>query len=137
MVPHSQILLLFSTSAQTHIFAEVRIDAVRLIDLLLDVIPEEVVAGCFSGTDAKAGHGRKVLDGYMSLLNASARLGTTDTGTLGSTSTAIMLSAKVRIYSYLILVQKMTSHSHTVENHRVEIFVEIPRPCYKKDYKYI
>lgn len=75
-MPHSQTLLLFATSAQTNIFAEVRIDAVRLLDLLLDVIPEQVVAGSMmeEGMESTSAHGRKVLDGYLSLLSASSRM---------------------------------------------------------------
>ena len=72
LAPHSSTLLLFTTSGQTHIFPEIRIDAVRLLDLYLETFPDLVVCGW---KDGKNGHGRRVLDGYLSLLNASTKLG--------------------------------------------------------------
>src|SRR5258708_23791134 len=42
LVPHSSVLLLFITSAQTHIFPEIRIDAVRFLDIVMDVMPGSV-----------------------------------------------------------------------------------------------
>ncbi|KLO13784.1 hypothetical protein SCHPADRAFT_827523 [Schizopora paradoxa] len=95
LVPHSQTLLLFTTSAQTNIFAEVRIDAVRMLDLLLDVIPEQVVAGSMmdEGTESTSAHGKKVLDGYLSLLSASSRMSQNGACTpQASTSATVMLS---------------------------------------------
>lgn len=41
--PHAQLLLLQTSSALSHIFPEIRLDACRLIELLLDVVPDEVV----------------------------------------------------------------------------------------------
>lgn len=67
LVPHAQLLLLFTTSAQTHIFPEIRIDAIRFLDLCLEVIPEVVVEGWALGVN---GHGRRVLEGYLGILNA-------------------------------------------------------------------
>lgn len=66
-MPHAQVLLLFITSAQTHIFPEIRIDAVRYLDLCLEVIPDVVVEGLAHGSQ---GHGRRVLEGYLGVLNA-------------------------------------------------------------------
>ena len=67
LVPHAQLLLLFTTSAQTHIFPEIRIDAIRFLDLCLEVVPEVVVEGWALGAN---GHGRRVLEGYLGVLNA-------------------------------------------------------------------
>ena len=72
LVPHSPLLLLFTTSAQTHIFPEIRIDAIRFLDLFLDLIPEVVVSGW---KDGKGGHGRRVLEGYLGILNAGTTFG--------------------------------------------------------------
>ena len=76
LTPHAELLLLYTTSAQTHIFLEVRLDAVKFLDLLLTVIPDYVVSGCLqcvgqAGAESctSGGHGQKVLDGYLSLLN--------------------------------------------------------------------
>ena len=72
LAPHSSTLLLFTTSGQTHIFPEIRIDAVRFIDLYLETFPDLVVCGW---RDGKNGHSRRVLDGYLSILNVSTKLG--------------------------------------------------------------
>lgn len=72
LAPHSSTLLLFTTSGQTHIFPEIRIDAVRFLDLYLETFPDLVVCGW---RDGKNGHGRRVLDGYLSILNVSTKLG--------------------------------------------------------------
>jgi hypothetical protein len=72
LLPHSSLLLLFTTSAQTHIFAEIRIDAIRFLDLYLDVLPSVVVAGWEEDGDT---HGSRVLDGYLSILNAGTKFG--------------------------------------------------------------
>ena len=71
LAPHSSTLLLFTTSGQTHIFPEIRIDAVRLLDLYLETFPDLVICGW---SDGKNGHGRRVLDGYLSILNISTKL---------------------------------------------------------------
>ncbi|KAH9079321.1 hypothetical protein EDB83DRAFT_2503787 [Lactarius deliciosus] len=72
LAPHSSTLLLFTTSGQTHIFPEIRIDAVRFLDLYLETFPDLVVCGW---RDGKSGHGRRVLNGYLSILNVSTKLG--------------------------------------------------------------
>ncbi|PPQ88648.1 hypothetical protein CVT25_010224 [Psilocybe cyanescens] len=85
IVPHSSSLLLFTTSAQTHIFPEIRIDAVRLLDVLLECIPETVVSGWCATNDS---HGSRVLGGYLGILNAGTKYGENDAGPLKATSTA-------------------------------------------------
>lgn len=72
LIPHSPLLLLFTTSAQTHIFPEIRIDAIRFLDILLECIPESVVAGW---CETNEGHGSRVLGGYLGILNAGTKYG--------------------------------------------------------------
>ncbi|KAH9063528.1 hypothetical protein EDB87DRAFT_1673571 [Lactarius vividus] len=72
LAPHSSTLLLFTTSGQTHIFPEIRIDAIRFLDLYLETFPDLVVCGWRDGMN---GHGRRVLNGYLSILNVSTKLG--------------------------------------------------------------
>ncbi|EPQ60740.1 hypothetical protein GLOTRDRAFT_31411 [Gloeophyllum trabeum ATCC 11539] len=88
--PHASHLLLFTTSAQTHIFPEIRIDAVRFLDLFLDIIPEHIVEGWDqSQGDATPSHGARVLEGYLGILNAGTRFGEDgNTGPVEATSTA-------------------------------------------------
>lgn len=72
ILPHAGLLLLFTTSAQTHIFPEIRLDAVRFLDVFLERIPQIVVTGWFDATSA---HGARVLDGYLGLLSAGTKFG--------------------------------------------------------------
>jgi pre-rRNA-processing protein IPI1 len=76
-MPHSALLVLFTTSAQTHIFPEIRIDAIRMLDILLECIPEAVTAGW---SDRNERHGSRVLGGYLGILNAGTRYGDGDGG---------------------------------------------------------
>ncbi|KAF8338003.1 uncharacterized protein EI90DRAFT_3041280 [Cantharellus anzutake] len=87
--PHMPLLMLFTASALSHIFPEVRIDAVRLLDVFLEVIPEEVVGGCFgpsnsgsysahyaqdeSSSKGNVQHGRRLLDGYLAQLDIKSK----------------------------------------------------------------
>jgi len=68
---------LFSTSAQTHIFPEIRIDAIRLLDILQEYTPEAVTVGW---SDRNERHGSRVLGGYLGILNAGTRYGDGDGG---------------------------------------------------------
>jgi pre-rRNA-processing protein IPI1 len=62
VLPHAPTLLLFTTSAQSHIFPEIRVDAIHILNVLLDVIPGEVTS------KGPSGHGDRVLQGYCGLL---------------------------------------------------------------------
>ncbi|KAG8219873.1 hypothetical protein J3R82DRAFT_852 [Butyriboletus roseoflavus] len=70
LIPHVPLLLLFTASAQTHIFPEIRIDAVRFLDLLLDAVPESVVCGW---NESGLGHGKRALEGYLGILSAGTK----------------------------------------------------------------
>ena len=67
LVLHVPSLLLYTTSAQTHIFLEICVDAVQLLDILLQVVPECVVRR------GPLDHGDRVLQGHLGLLNVSGR----------------------------------------------------------------
>ncbi|KAF5377588.1 hypothetical protein D9615_005333 [Tricholomella constricta] len=84
LMPHSPLLLLFTTSAQTHIFPEIRIDAIRFLDLFLEHIPQAVITGW---NEDNNGHGTRILEGYLGVLNAGTKFGETD-GPMKATSTA-------------------------------------------------
>lgn len=62
------MLLLFVTSAQTNIFPAIRIDAVRVLDLLLDLTPDLVVQNWTEPDNT----GSRVLEGYLGLLSAGS-----------------------------------------------------------------
>jgi hypothetical protein len=63
--PHAPLLVLFASSAQTHIFPEIRIDGARFVDLLLQHIPHSTVFGWDNQTG-----GNRILPGYLGILNA-------------------------------------------------------------------
>lgn len=75
LTPHAPGILLFATSAQTHIFPEIRLDAIRFLDLFLEFIPHIVVDGWSEPGNT---HGKRVLDGYFGLLNAGSKFGEND-----------------------------------------------------------
>ncbi|KAF9270293.1 hypothetical protein L218DRAFT_992927 [Marasmius fiardii PR-910] len=100
VVPHASIFLLYTSSAQTHIFPEIRIDAVRFLNLLLDCIPETVV----SGWDTKINsHGGRIMAGYLGILNAGTIYNDIDTPAATSTAT-VMLTAQ----SKLVVLQSLS-----------------------------
>ena len=110
LTPHAPTLLLFTASAQSHIFPEIRIDAIRVLDLLLEFAPEQVVNGLISpGAESKNGHGRKLLDGYLGLLNVGARFSEDESKIAGPSSgvsmTLVTLSTAV---SYDPILRKLT-----------------------------
>lgn len=76
-MPHCTLLVLFTTSAQTHIFPEIRIDAIRILDILLGCVPESVTAGW---NDRNERHGSRVLSGYLGILSAGTKYGDGDGG---------------------------------------------------------
>ncbi|KZP31318.1 hypothetical protein FIBSPDRAFT_945334 [Athelia psychrophila] len=88
LIPHSPLLILFTTSAQTHIFPEIRIDAVRFLDLFLEIMPATIVSGW---TDKKC-HGNRVLEGYLGILNAGTKFGETDGPMKATSSASVTLS---------------------------------------------
>ncbi|KAK0456533.1 hypothetical protein EV421DRAFT_1753044 [Armillaria borealis] len=115
LIPHAPTLLLFTSSAQTHIFPEIRIDAIKILDLLLICIPEPVISGWNQGGDK---HGARVLEGYLGLLSAGTKFGEND-GPIRATSTAsVVLTAASKLVvlrSLAIFLRQalsLTSHSN-------------------------
>jgi len=82
LLPHSPLLLLFTTSAQTHIFPEIRVDAIRFLDVFFERIPDAITSG-WDGSENT--HGSRVLSGYMGLLSAGTSFGDSE-GVLSSAS---------------------------------------------------
>ncbi|KAG1864121.1 hypothetical protein DFJ58DRAFT_772772 [Suillus subalutaceus] len=108
LIPHVPLLILFTTSAQTHIFPEIRIDAVRFLDLFLELVPESVVDGWIQGNP---GHGKRVLEGYLGILSAGTKYGDTE-GEVKATSTAsVVLSSQSKL---VVLKSLSTFLTHAV-----------------------
>ncbi|EKM61169.1 uncharacterized protein PHACADRAFT_247608 [Phanerochaete carnosa HHB-10118-sp] len=102
LVPHASMLLLFTTSAQTHIFPEIRLDATRFLDLFLELFPGFVIEGW---VDGHAGHGRRVLEGYLGVLNAGTAYGEGG-GPAQATSTASVILSPA---SKLVVLSSLAS----------------------------
>ncbi|KAH9847335.1 hypothetical protein C2E23DRAFT_741971 [Lenzites betulinus] len=126
IIPHSPVLLLFTTSAQTHIFPEIRIDAIRFLDIFLEYIPDVVTEGWTR--QGSGSHGRRVLEGYLGILNAGTSFGEGgDTGPIQATSTAsvvlssasklVVLKSLATFLGYAVAAtsaaKDVTSDSHT------------------------
>ena len=84
------MLVLFSTSALSHIFPEIRVDAVRFIDILLEIAPDAVVGnwtnsdagssmnqGAETSASGSSSSGRWILEGYLALLDIKGSSGGT------------------------------------------------------------
>ncbi|KAJ2914864.1 hypothetical protein MD484_g5554, partial [Candolleomyces efflorescens] len=95
LIPHAQLLLLFTTSAQTHIFPEIRIDAVKFLDIFLEGIPQAVVGGI----DSK-GHGSRVLDAYLGILNAGTKFGGSEGPATATSTASVTLSSASKLVVY-------------------------------------
>ncbi|TCD61311.1 hypothetical protein EIP91_008639 [Steccherinum ochraceum] len=91
--PHASVVLLFITSALTHIFPEIRVDAVRFLDIFLEHIPEVVVDSWSSGST----HGRRILEGYLGLLNAGTAFGGEGDPMKATSTASVVLSPKSKL----------------------------------------
>ncbi|KAF7320428.1 Ipi1-N domain-containing protein [Mycena kentingensis (nom. inval.)] len=101
LIPHSTTLLLFTTSAQTHIFPEIRVDAIRFLNVYLDHIPLATIAGW----DRESATGHQVLEGYLGILSAGTTFGDAE-GPMKATSTAsVVLTAA----SKLVVLQSLAT----------------------------
>ncbi|KAG8819817.1 hypothetical protein FRC19_009501 [Serendipita sp. 401] len=96
ILPHSATLMLYVTSALTHIFPEIRVDTIKLLDILLDVCPAIVVS------PGPTGHADRVLQGYLSLLVGDAMR--VEDG-FATTSPAVVLSAQSKLSAVASLAQ--------------------------------
>uniref|UniRef100_A0A0W0G2M8 Pre-rRNA-processing protein n=1 Tax=Moniliophthora roreri TaxID=221103 RepID=A0A0W0G2M8_MONRR len=100
ILPHSSLLLLYTTSAQTHISPEIRVDAVRFLNMFLEYFPEVVVLGWDTYAN---GHGSRILAGYLGILNAGTIYNDVDTPTATSTA-SVMLTPQ----SKLVVLQSLS-----------------------------
>jgi pre-rRNA-processing protein IPI1 len=71
LVPHSSMLLLFTSAAQTHVFPEIQIDGLRFLDILLKHTPKIVMASWIEGNSSQ---GMRILDGYLGILNVANKM---------------------------------------------------------------
>ncbi|KAL6304291.1 hypothetical protein BKA93DRAFT_733535 [Sparassis latifolia] len=123
LIPHSPVLLLFTTSAQTHIYPEIRIDAIRFLDIFLEYIPDVVVEGWERGS---GGHGRRVLEGYLGILNAGTSFGEGgDSGPVQATSTASVVLSPASKLAVLKSLSSFLTHA-LVSSLRVPDFASSP-----------
>ncbi|KAJ7209662.1 hypothetical protein GGX14DRAFT_452486 [Mycena pura] len=110
LIPHATTLLLFATSAQTHIFPEIRVDAIRFLNIYLEYIPAATVAGWnHSGSES----GSRILEGYLGILSAGTKFGETG-GPMKATSTASVVLTSA---SKLVVLQSLSTFlRHAVQS---------------------
>ncbi|KAJ3568803.1 hypothetical protein NP233_g5483 [Leucocoprinus birnbaumii] len=89
LLPHASTLMLFTASAQTHIFPEIRIDAVRFLALFLEYIPEPLVEGW---TSTGSSHGKRILEGYLGNMNAGTKYGGSEGPAKATSTSSVILS---------------------------------------------
>ncbi|GJJ09743.1 hypothetical protein Clacol_003967 [Clathrus columnatus] len=95
--PHIQFLMLFITSAQTNIFPAIRIDAIRFIDILLELVPDIITQNWLQPDTT----GSRVLEGYLGLLNTSSKFWSGSQGGIddgpGPSTASVTLSTNSRL----------------------------------------
>lgn len=76
--PHHSVLVFFTTSALSHIFPEIRLDGVRMLNLLLDNIAGGIVLNWSTEETAskEVAHGQRLLEGYLALLHIRSGVAT-------------------------------------------------------------
>ncbi|EGG05882.1 uncharacterized protein MELLADRAFT_107239 [Melampsora larici-populina 98AG31] len=110
VTPFCSAIVFFASSALAHIFAEIRVDAVQIIDLLLEISPNTVIGGWWSDTTsptnsssgkAQGQHGRRLLQLYLSMLSigpdaATSGVASTSSNRLTDTSKLMVLKSLSR-----------------------------------------
>ncbi|MBW0488513.1 hypothetical protein O181_028228 [Austropuccinia psidii MF-1] len=121
--PFCSIVIFFVCSALAHIFTHVRVDAIHIIDILLEVAPTSVVSGfpidSFSiindqanlSVNSRHHHGIRLLQCYLSILSigsdsATAGLSSTSTNQLSATSRLIVIKSLARFVSVATAFEK-------------------------------
>lgn len=73
LAPFAPALLLFTTSALSHIATTVRLDALLVLELLLETMPRATTEAWHGALDGAAdGHGKRVLQAFFALLGVGA-----------------------------------------------------------------
>ncbi|PWN52619.1 hypothetical protein IE53DRAFT_340251 [Violaceomyces palustris] len=117
LAPYYSTLLLFTTSALSHIFPEVRLDAVKVLDLILDAAPRFSTEGWERAVLRKApasgressSHGERVLLSYLNLFGISSSPGSNSASTFGAASTA---STDLSASAKLMLLRSIKTFLH-------------------------
>ncbi|KAH7880643.1 uncharacterized protein C8R40DRAFT_1165590 [Lentinula edodes] len=101
LVPHAPLILLFTTSAQTHIFPEIRIDAIRFLNIFLEYFPEVIVRGWDTANNSS---GSRVLEGYLGVLSAGTITGDAEGPPVATSTASVMLTPA----SKLVVLQSLS-----------------------------
>lgn len=129
--PYTSTLLLFTSTALSHIFPDVRLDAVRVLDLLCDALGDDVTSGWQAACQALDGrssssqvsglngattsvsnasfqHGSRILQCYMTLLGVSlsGAVGANQGAKPGPASASI-ISTDLTSASRLVILQSL------------------------------
>lgn len=103
--PFMPLLIIYTCSAMTHIFEDVRLDAVKLMDLWIDIAPNVIVSKFWN----------RVTGNYMSLLtvdsnsmnSSSNATPSSGTGGNGATTTASVKAAVTKSHLHIHKVRRI------------------------------
>ncbi|KAG0145987.1 hypothetical protein CROQUDRAFT_93172 [Cronartium quercuum f. sp. fusiforme G11] len=127
--PFCSTIIFFSSSALAHIFAEIRVDAVQIINLLLDLTPSTVVNGWWTestssikpdaSSSSSGQHGKRLLQLYLSMLSigpdaATSGLSSTSSNQLSETSKLLVLKSMARFVHAATRLEASTSENTTL-----------------------
>ncbi|KAJ3935344.1 MAG: hypothetical protein NXY57DRAFT_990459 [Lentinula lateritia] len=101
LVPHAPLILLFTSSAQTHIFPEIRIDAIRFLNIFLEYFPEVIVRGWDTANNST---GSRVLEGYLGVLSAGTITGDAEGPPVATSTASVILTPA----SKLVVLQSLS-----------------------------
>ncbi|KAG8883076.1 hypothetical protein FRB99_004620, partial [Tulasnella sp. 403] len=91
LLPHAGQFLLHTISALSSIFADIRIDAISFLDLLMEHVPQVFVR-----------EQQRVLDAYLSLLNLKSKVGDATSPAVSAAAANLSSASKSTIFKSLI-----------------------------------
>ncbi|KAF8832416.1 hypothetical protein HHX47_DHR1001836 [Lentinula edodes] len=123
LVPHAPLILLFTTSAQTHIFPAIRIDAIRFLNIFLEYFPEVIVRGWDTANNSS---GSRVLEGYLGVLSAGTITGDAEGPPVATSTASVMLTpaASAAIEELQIMLGYMAAFFPFHSNGRKDVKIE-------------
>lgn len=109
--PFMPLLIIYTCSAMTHIFEDVRLDAVKLMDLWIDIAPNVIVSKFWN----------RVTGNYMSLLTVdsnsmSSSAQNTNSNSAGATTTASVKAAVTKSHLHIHKVRESYEITVCIDN---------------------
>lgn len=117
--PYASTIILYTTSAMSHIYPDIRIDAVKTADLCLKTFGDLLLNGwdrrfkrnsleSSTNNNVPQSHGERLLDCYMTLLGSSIKKDATQ-GNSTAKSSASVISTDLSPGSRLVILTSLTT----------------------------